>query len=262
MGDTTGPRLELSRAQILAHRRAVGAVDRRLPAGAESLRHAAWAGLQDSMPRAALLSIHARVEATQPSTWEDPSLVQTWGPRFSAYVIAARDLPVFSLGRLPDDGPGRHRAEELAVRLRDYLDGRRLPYGEAGRGIGVHPNALRYAAALRASGQPRLLSPFVLAELDYLLVTRVSTAAESAFLAEVANGAYQLEPFDQDDVDRARSILERYADLELGLADASILVLAERHGTRDLLTLDERHFRTIVGPGGQRFRLLPADLGT
>ncbi len=120
-----------------------------------------------------------------------------------------------------------------------------------------HPAA---AAALRAGGQPRLLSPFVLAELDYLLATRVSTAAESAFLAEVANGAYQLEPFDQGDVDGARSILERYADLELGLTDASIMVLAERHATLDLLTLDDRHFRMVVGPRGQPFRLLPADL--
>jgi hypothetical protein len=55
------------------------------------------------MPRAALLSIHARVAGTGPTTWEDPSLVQLWGPRFSVYVVAARDLAVFSLGRLPDD---------------------------------------------------------------------------------------------------------------------------------------------------------------
>ena len=53
------------------------------------------------MPRAAVLSIHARVHGTGPDTWEDPSLVQLWGPRFSAYVVAARDLAVFSLGRLP-----------------------------------------------------------------------------------------------------------------------------------------------------------------
>jgi hypothetical protein len=76
-------RLDLTREQILAHRRKVQALDERLAPGPDSLRHAAWAGLQDSMPRAALLSIHARVEGTRPSTWEDPSLVQLWGPRFS-----------------------------------------------------------------------------------------------------------------------------------------------------------------------------------
>jgi predicted nucleic acid-binding protein len=115
------------------------------------------------------------------------------------------------------------------------------------------------AAALREATEPRLLSPFVLAELDYLLSTRVSGQAARAALRQVAIGAYQLEPFGADDVARAVEILERYADLELGLAGASILVLAERHGTQDVLTLDERHFRAVAGPGGRPLRLLPAD---
>lgn len=124
----------------------MGALDRRLPPGQRSLRRAAWAGLQDSMPRAALLSIYARVEGIQPSSWEDPSLVQLWGPRFSAYIVAARDRAVFSLGRLPDDVKGRRFAEDIAARLRAFLAGRRMTYGEAGRALGMPPNALRYAA--------------------------------------------------------------------------------------------------------------------
>jgi hypothetical protein len=139
-------RLDLTRPQILAFRRHIGALDERLPLGSRSLRHAAWAGLQDSMPRAALLSIHARVAGTTPSTWEDPSLVQLWGPRFSAYVVAARDLAIFSLGRLSDDTQGRRVAEDLAARLHAFLGGRRMTYGEAGRALGEHPNRLRYAA--------------------------------------------------------------------------------------------------------------------
>jgi len=139
--------LELTRSQILAFRRRVGALDTRLPPGAASLRRAAWAGLQDSMPRAALLSIHARVDGAHPSSWEDPSLVQLWGPRFSAYVVPARDRAVFSLGRLPDDPRGRQVAEDLAGRLRAFLGARRMTYDDAGDGLGVHPNRLRYAAA-------------------------------------------------------------------------------------------------------------------
>ncbi|TMC57931.1 MAG: hypothetical protein E6J19_04645, partial [Chloroflexi bacterium] len=69
-------RLELTRARILAHRRKVGALDERLPMSAASLRRVAWAGLQDSMPRAALLSIHARVKGTSSSAWEHAALVQ------------------------------------------------------------------------------------------------------------------------------------------------------------------------------------------
>jgi hypothetical protein len=138
--------LELTRDQILGHRRRVGALDERLPPGRRSLEQAAWAGLQDSMPRAALLSIHARVSGTEPTTWEDPALVQLWGPRFSAYVVAARDRAVFTVGRLPDEAKGRQRAEQTADRLAAFLADQQMAYGEAGRRQGVFPNSLRYAA--------------------------------------------------------------------------------------------------------------------
>jgi hypothetical protein len=143
----TRTRLDLTRPQILAFRRHVGALDERLPRGRRSLRRAAWAGLQDSMPLAAVASIHARVEGTGPSAWEDPSLVQLWGPRFSVFVVPARDLAVFSLGTLPDDAKGRRRAEDLAARLHAVLGGERMNYEAAGHALGVHPNSLRYAAA-------------------------------------------------------------------------------------------------------------------
>ena len=142
----TGSRLDLTRAQILAFRRHVGALDERLPRGRRSLRRAAWAGLQDSMPRAALLSIHARVEGTKPSTWEDSSLVQLWGPRYSAYVVAARDRAVFSLGRLPDEGGALRVAEDLASRAHRLLRGAKMAYGEVSTALGGHPNRVRYAA--------------------------------------------------------------------------------------------------------------------
>jgi hypothetical protein len=134
--------LELTRAEILAFRRRTASLDERLQPGARSLRRAAWAGLQDSMPRAALLSIHARVEGAHPSSWEDPSLVQVWGPRFSTYVVPARDHAIFTVARLPDDARGRERAESLAARAHAILDGGRMTDRELGLG-----NAIRYGAA-------------------------------------------------------------------------------------------------------------------
>jgi hypothetical protein len=142
-----GAPLILDRDRILAFRRRVGALDERIPPGPASLRRAAWAGLQDSVPRAALLAIHARVEGTGPSAWDDPSLVQLWGPRFSVFVVDAGDHPVFALGTLPDDDQGRRRAYDLADRLDALLDGARMPYAEAGRALEIQPNSLRYAAA-------------------------------------------------------------------------------------------------------------------
>ncbi len=138
--------LELNRKQILAHRRTAQALDERLPSGPASLQRAAWAGLQDSMPRAALLSIHARVEGTGPSILEDPSLVQVWGPRYSAYVVAACDVAPFTLGRLPEDGKGRRAAEDLAARLKAVLGEKSMRCGDAGDALGEDHHRLRYAA--------------------------------------------------------------------------------------------------------------------
>ena len=141
----TQARLDLTGTQVLAYRRNVQVLDKRLPPGPESLRRAAWAGLQDSMPRAAVLSIHARVNETGPSTLDDPSLVQLWGLRYSVYAVAAQDLAVFSLGRLPDDQKGRRRAEDYATRLEAFLNGRKMTDREAADGLGGVGNRVRYA---------------------------------------------------------------------------------------------------------------------
>ena len=140
-----GPRLRVTRRQILAFRRRVGGLDARAPLSAESLRQAAWAGLQDSMPRAALLQLHARVDGAKPTTWAHPSLIQLWGPRYSTYVVAKRDFALFSLGRLPENAKGRQRAERMAELLHAQLGRAQMTDREAARALGVG-NAIRYAA--------------------------------------------------------------------------------------------------------------------
>lgn len=116
------------------------------------------------------------------------------------------------------------------------------------------------AAALKRAQGPLLLSPFVLAELDYLLARHVGASAQAALLDEVSRAAYRLEPFGAADVQSAKEIIERYRDLRIGLTDASIVVLAERHSARDVLTLDERHFRALRIGRRRRFRILPVDV--
>ena len=115
------------------------------------------------------------------------------------------------------------------------------------------------AAALMKASPPLLLSPFVLAELDYLVSRHIGTVAQMAVLEEVVRGAYQLETFDSADVAKARDILARFPKLRIGLADASLVVLAERHKTRNVLTLDERHFRALRTRDRKRFKILPFD---
>ena len=105
----------------------------------------------------------------------------------------------------------------------------------------------------------RILSPFVLAELDYLVRQRVGQSIAMQILSDVVRGAYDLDAFDSEDVARAQAIIERYRGLGIGLTDASIVVLAERYNCHDVLTLDQRHFRTITTLDGTPFRLLPLD---
>lgn len=104
-----------------------------------------------------------------------------------------------------------------------------------------------------------LMSPFVLAEIDYLVSTRFGSSAARAFLGDVAAGSYELVPMSSTDVAAACTVLDRYRDLNLGLADASSVVLADRLGIGDVLTFDQRHFRAVTRSDGRPFRVLPAD---
>jgi hypothetical protein len=206
------------------------------------------------MPRAALLSIHARVDGAEPGTWEDSSLVQLWGPRFSAYVVADRDRALFTLGRLPADPAARREAEHLADRLEAFLDGRRMTYGEAGRGLRRHPNSLRHAAltgrvVMRWEGarQPTIwtVPPPALDPGDarrdlarrYLHVFGPSTAEAFAEWAGI-------EPR------RARATFDALA--------ASLTPVGTPVGDAWILTEDEEAFRTSVGGDVASARLLPS----
>lgn len=149
--------LVLTREQILAHRLRAWGLDRRgllTPAG---LAAAAAPGLTDSMPRAALFSLHARLTGVGPDTWEAPPLVQAWGPRYSTYVVAREDVPVFTLGRLPDEPAARRRALTLADRLADVL-GPATPES-FGAWAGLRPPPARAAFAALAAETLAVTTP-------------------------------------------------------------------------------------------------------
>jgi hypothetical protein len=113
------------------------------------------------------------------------------------------------------------------------------------------------AVALEAATDELVISPFVLAELDYLVATRFGVRAELAVLHEIAGGAWTLPELTTDDVAAAASVVERYADQEIGVADASLVVLARRFRTRTIATLDRRHFTVLRPLDGGRFRIVP-----
>lgn len=123
------------------------------------------------------------------------------------------------------------------------------------------PDHAAVAAVVEGETEPLVVSPFVLAELDYLAATRLGVAAQCAILAELSGGAYHLVPFPAADLASAGRVIQRYADQEIGLADTSLVVLADRLATRSILTLDHRHFDVVRPLSGGRFNILPAAPG-
>jgi hypothetical protein len=113
------------------------------------------------------------------------------------------------------------------------------------------------SAAIEADPGPFIVSPYVLAEVDYLLATRRGVPAELAALSELPAGAWDLPSREATDLRSAISVIDQYQDQNIGLADASLVVLAQRYRTDRLLTLDHRHFRVLRTQAGKPFTLLP-----
>jgi predicted nucleic acid-binding protein len=118
-----------------------------------------------------------------------------------------------------------------------------------------HHQAVR--AAVESEPGPILVPVAILAEVEYLLRVRLGPAAEARFLEGIVRGAFTLCGFTADDAAACRELLARYRDLDLGLADASVIVAAERLGLGRILTVDARDFRAVRTRRGQTFALVP-----
>jgi uncharacterized protein len=121
----------------------------------------------------------------------------------------------------------------------------------------TEPDHDAVAHVINESEGPLVVSPYVIAELDYLVATRVGVDAELAVLGELAGGAWELAAFGVSDLEQAASVIKKYGDQQIGAADASIVVLADRYPTRTIATLDRRHFTVLRPIRGGRFAIVP-----
>lgn len=121
------------------------------------------------------------------------------------------------------------------------------------------PQRERILGLLRREQGGLFIPAPVTAEIGYLLGRRFGPAARRAFLADLAARRYETPALDAPDHAQALDLDRRYNDLDLGLADLSIAVLARKLRTRRILTFDERHFRVVRPLQGGVFTLLPAD---
>ncbi|HEX3693405.1 MAG TPA: PIN domain-containing protein [Solirubrobacteraceae bacterium] len=121
------------------------------------------------------------------------------------------------------------------------------------------PEQSAVAAILSAERGTLVTSQIVVAEADHLILRRLGIDVELAFLDDLASGTFMVDSLTVSELGIARDVVARYRDLELGLADASLVVLANRWGTRRILTLDQRAFRAVTPLQGGAFEVLPAD---
>jgi predicted nucleic acid-binding protein len=112
---------------------------------------------------------------------------------------------------------------------------------------------------LQAEGDDLATTPLIIAEADHLAGAHGGASAAQALRSDLVAGAYLVEWWPEA-LGASVRVAERYADTGLGLADASLMVLAQRLNTVAIATLDERHFRAVRPlAGGKAFRLLPRD---
>jgi uncharacterized protein len=121
----------------------------------------------------------------------------------------------------------------------------------------AEPDHQAVSRVIDGSGDILVVSPYVVAELDYLVATRVGLDAELAVLRELVGGAWELADIGASELEQGAAIIKKYRDQRIGIADASNVVLADRYRTRTIVTLDRRHFEVLRPVGGGRFTIVP-----
>ena len=118
------------------------------------------------------------------------------------------------------------------------------------------------AGALAKAEGLLVVSPMVVAEADYMLASRLGPKAARRFAADIADEAYDLAEWTSSDYAAALAVIDGQGDDSdyLSIADASNVILADRHRTTTILTLDQRHFRRLRPLwGASHFTVLPYD---
>lgn len=104
---------------------------------------------------------------------------------------------------------------------------------------------------------PLVVPVLVIAEVTYLVASRLGVSAEVRFLGDLASGAFRIEPVAPSDWMRIAELVARYHDFPLGTVDASVIAVAERLGLGTVVTTDRRHFSAVPPRHVPAFTLLP-----
>lgn len=127
-------------------------------------------------------------------------------------------------------------------------------YAVAARRDKNHESCIRL---LREAPRPLIVPGLVVTEVAYMMGEHIGPHAEHAFGRSIAGGEVVVEPVDDSEWDRIVELMDRYADLPLGMVDASVVALAERLGVGQIATLDRRHFSVVRPAHTEAFEIVP-----
>ncbi|MEO7664004.1 MAG: crosslink repair DNA glycosylase YcaQ family protein, partial [Candidatus Limnocylindrales bacterium] len=237
--------------QVLAYRARVTHLGTRLPAG--SLAAAAWGGLQDSVPRAGVLSLHARVEGVQADSWEDPSLAQIWFRGGADYIVPRADAGIFTLGSYPRDPTQAAAIEGLTDEALRVADGRTLKVAEISTALRLQP-----ATAIRATGlSGRVLIRWDASNIWLIPVPRPDIDVEDARRELAHRFLHWLGPATKADLARWTGVSPGDATVTWQVLEADLVPVEVEGGRRFLLASDLEALERAEHVSG--VRLLPMD---
>lgn len=104
-------------------------------------------------------------------------------------------------------------------------------------------HAVAHAQLLQLA-EPLICTWPVVSETSYMLLQRMGPSSQHRFLASYAVGGFEIFELSREHIPRLLQLLEKYADLPMDLADASLVILAEHLGHGRILSTDRRDFKT------------------
>lgn len=113
------------------------------------------------------------------------------------------------------------------------------------------------SVAALTSIERRLITTWpVMTETCHILLRRGGHAIQQKFLAQWAQGRFDVFELSHSHAPKVQSLMHKYADLPMDLADASLVILADELGHGDILTTDQRDFGTYRWKSRRPFRNL------
>jgi predicted nucleic acid-binding protein len=120
-----------------------------------------------------------------------------------------------------------------------------------------HRRCVELFASLRMNKERLVVPPFVVTEVCYLLAREGGAKPEAAFVRSLAIDDFTIAPVTAAGLERTADLIGQYADLPLGVVDASVVALAEQLEVEEIATLDRRHFSVVRPQHVNAFALLP-----